>query len=888
MEPWTQFLAAGADPAYWQHAADIIEDLVHMPDHAVIARRLRGARETDSLTPLDGMTPTTRVERIVAVDGAEAIEVDGAETPRYVLQALDEVDRGLIRVMPAGDALDGHEHLYRLPLGDCRIRRDEDVPRIWAPIPSIESAYGIRDRYAVTSATTAVRMAAERSGRYLSPAVHIRCTDGDLRVDLIRPERRWMRAQRVSGFDWMICDPDQPGAVREPVDAELDRLQRPAVYTVNAGVSFQALFGVMSAVRHHMREWVDGDEGSMTNLLLMAAAPTLRLDQDRAYVTQGDGQIGKSMLCDRMVAAYGADAGMTFPLAVLGQSGTALENLMAGCLTHLVALSDDFDPRGGVWQRVIGPLKNILTGHLPHPARRIGCDTIDGRPATCHYISTNFSLAVDTTQQAERRRFAFITGVTADAFFDGILPLCDRYGDWILVAVSAVAWWQRAGEHAWVAPLVTEASLPDGVIDAMRLVADQQYIEAAQIRSLGIRPADLPLRRRKKPAAFRETGEVPQQVYMPPRRGVDDQQMCDRYDELVALIARLDAESDAEDRPQVEVAPIPDGSAVSDIHTIDDWTDAIAEAGPRIFPVHGEDGPAGTDGTLRWTAKAPDSAALRRLTGESSWQRWARQERPGMGHVSDPSIPAWGMTLAPRYLILDCDIPHDGDGDDGWTVLQREVDRYGSDALPRTWAVRTPSGGIHLTYRLSDDLCDQRDGGALVRTRADARTHVDTRVGGTGYVIAAGSHCAAGDYTPIDRPDGGVIPTVTPAMVGFLRRHGYVAPEAALAPAMQRDPLAGMWGGMTGGDRGQLVPGTTVRISPPTMSAGATHDAWVGWTWGIVSRACDEHWDDATLESVLRAGMAAVPADHDPRDTMRAITDACAKRARSVPAGLSA
>lgn len=888
MEPWTQFLAAGADPAYWQHAADIIEDLVHMPDHAVIARRLRGARETDSLTPLDGMTPTTRVERIVAVDGAEAIEVDGAETPRYVLQALDEVDRGLIRVMPAGDALDGHEHLYRLPLGDCRIRRDEDVPRIWAPIPSIESAYGIRDRYAVTSATTAVRMAAERSGRYLSPAVHIRCTDGDLRVDLIRPERRWMRAQRVSGFDWMICDPDQPGAVREPVDAELDRLQRPAVYTVNAGVSFQALFGVMSAVRHHMREWVDGDEGSMTNLLLMAAAPTLRLDQDRAYVTQGDGQIGKSMLCDRMVAAYGADAGMTFPLAVLGQSGTALENLMAGCLTHLVALSDDFDPRGGVWQRVIGPLKVLLTGHLPHPARHIGCDTIDGRPATCHYISTNFSLAVDTTQQAERRRFAFITGVTADAFFDGILPLCDRYGDWILVAVSAVAWWQRAGEHAWVAPLVTEASLPDGVIDAMRLVADQQYIEAAQIRSLGIRPADLPLRRRKKPAAFRETGEVPQQVYMPPRRGVDDQQMCDRYDELVALIARLDAESDAEDRPQVEVAPIPDGSAVSDIHTIDDWTDAIAEAGPRIFPVHGEDGPAGTDGKLRWTAKAPDSAALRRLTGESSWQRWARQERPGMGHVSDPSIPAWGMTLAPRYLILDCDIPHDGDGDDGWTVLQREVDRYGSDALPRTWAVRTPSGGIHLTYRLSDDLCDQRDGGALVRTRADARTHVDTRVGGTGYVIAAGSHCAAGDYTPIDRPDGGVIPTVTPAMVGFLRRHGYVAPEAALAPAMQRDPLAGMWGGMTGGDRGQLVPGTTVRISPPTMSAGATHDAWVGWTWGIVSRACDEHWDDATLESVLRAGMAAVPADHDPRDTMRAITDACAKRARSVPAGLSA
>lgn len=884
MEPWTQFLAAGADPAYWQHAADIIEDLVHMPDHAVIARRLRGARETDSLTPLDGMTPTTRVERIVAVDGAEAIEVDGAETPRYVLQALDEVDRGLIRVMPAGDALDGRMHMYRLPLGDCRIRRDEDVPRIWSPITSIEAAYGIKDRYSVTSATTAVRMAAEQSRRYVAPAVHVRCTDAELRIDLIRHERRWMRAQRIAGFDWMVCDPERPGQVVEPTDAERERLQRPAVYTVDAGVSFQELAGAMTALRHHMREWVDGDEGSLTNLQLMPGAPILRLDQDRAYVTQGDGQIGKSQVTLRMAAAYG-DQKMAFQLAVLGQgSGTALENLMGHVCSNLVAVSDDYDPRGGSWGRVVGPLKILLTGQLPYPARRIGCDIEDSIPMATHWISSNFPIPIDTTQTSERRRFAFITGVNSAAFFDGILPLCERYGDWILVAVSAVAWWQRAGEHAWVAPLVTEQSMPDGVIDAMRIIADQGWIDPAQIRSLDCRPADLPLRRRKKPRAACEPGERPSMVYMPPRRGVDDTQMCERYAQLTALIARLDAAADAEDAPQI--TPIPDGSAVTDITTIDDWSDAIVEASPKLFPVHGEDGPAGTDGKAVWTAKSPDSSALRRLTGESSWQRWARQERPGMGHVSDPSIPAWGMTLAPRYLILDCDIPHDGDGDDGWTILQREVGQYGSDALPRTWAVRTPSGGAHLLYRLSDDLYDQRDGGALVRTRADARTHVDTRVGGTGYVIAAGSHCAAGDYTPIDRPDGGVIPTVTPEMEVFLRQHGYIEPSAAATPA--RDPLAGMWRGMTGGDRGQLVPGTTVRISPPTMSAGATHDAWVGWTWGIVSRACDEHWDDATLESVLRAGMAAVPAGHDPRDTMRAIADACAKRARSVPAGLAA
>lgn len=886
MEPWTVFLAAGADPDFWQHAADIIDDLVHMPDHSIIARRLRGARETDSVTPVDGMVPTTRVERLVVVDGAEAIEVDGSETPRYLLQALDEVGQGVIRVMPAEDALDGREHMYRLPLGDCRIRRDEAVPRIWSPITSIEAAYGIRDRYAVTSATTAVRMAAEQSRRYVAPAVHVRCTDADIRVDLIRPERRWMRTQRIPGFDWMVCDPEHPGRVVEPTDAERERLQRPAIYTADSGVDYRTTMALIGTLRRYMREWCGGDEASIQNLLQLPAAPVLRVDQDRAWVLQGRGKLGKSMLSRRVMDAYGKSASMIFPLQTLTQSGTAIENLSALLGERLLALSDDVDPRGGLGGRVIPPLKTLLTGILPTPARRIGCDITEVTPTATHVITTNWPLPIDVTDISERRRFSFVTPTDATAFFGGILPLVDHYGRWALVAVSAIAWWATRGEPAWVAPLVTRESVSDGVLDVMHIVEQQGYIETSGLaRMYGVSPRDLPLRRTTKPASMCADGEARPTVLMPPRPR-DPEQMRARYAELMDLIHSIDAETDAEDAPHI--TPIPDGSTVADIHTLDDWTSAIAEAGPRIFPVHGNDGPADADGRPRWTAKSPDSAALRRLTGETSWQQWARQERPGMGHVSDPSIPAWGMTTAPRYMILDCDIPHDGDGDDGWTILQREVGQYGSAELPRTWAVRTPSGGVHLLYRLSDDLCDERSGGSLVRTRADARTHVDTRVGGTGYVVSAGSHCAAGDYAPIDRPDGGVIPTVTPAMAGFLRRHGYVEPSAALAPAMRHDPLAGMWRGMTGGDHGQLVPGTTVRISPPTMTAGATHDAWVGWTWGIVSRACDEQWDDATLERVLRAGMAAVPAGHDPRDTMRAITDACDRRGRSVPAGLAA
>lgn len=82
---------------------------------------------------------------------------------------------------------------------------------------------------------------------------------------------------------------------------------------------------------------------------------------------------------------------------------------------------------------------------------------------------------------------------------------------------------------------------------------------------------------------------------------------------------------------------------------------------------------------------------------------------------------------------------------------------------------------------------------------------------------------------------------------------------------------------------GVQVPGTGVRISPPPMGRGATHDAWVRWCYGIAKRAAEQAWDADTVYRVYTEGLRYVPADHDRADTVRAIRDACMKAGIPTP-----
>src|SRR5215216_3110511 len=56
-----------------------------------------------------------------------------------------------------------------------------------------------------------------------------------------------------------------------------------------------------------------------------------------------------------------------------------------------------------------------------------------------------------------------------------------------------------------------------------------------------------------------------------------------------------------------------------------------------------------------------------------------------------------GVATGPsQLLVVDCDIRHDNTGLD-WRVVEDEVAILGQP-LPKTFCVRTPSGGLHLYF----------------------------------------------------------------------------------------------------------------------------------------------------------------------------------------------
>ena len=191
------------------------------------------------------------------------------------------------------------------------------------------------------------------------------------------------------------------------------------------------------------------------------------------------------------------------------------------------------------------------------------------------------------------------------------------------------------------------------------------------------------------------------------------------------------------------------------------------------------------------------------------------------------------------------------------------------------WTSGFWTGEIWLAYENAQNEADR----ALFRTAGDKQ--VDLRIGGKGYVIAACSVTQDGTYKPSDRPIGGRIPELTPAMVDWLDRNGYTEREVnptANTPALQTTSKP-----MHYDNSGTLVPGTHVHINPPVMSEHNTHDAWVAWCYGIAKRASEQRWDLDTITQVFRFGISFVPTSHDKVDTLRCVQDACEKAGIPAP-----
>ncbi|WP_223852093.1 bifunctional DNA primase/polymerase [Bifidobacterium myosotis] len=779
-----------------------------------------------------------------------------------------------LRVLPDGG--DGGGVLYRRVLPGHTVR---EAPTRWAPCGAVRAAYGgskeKSDRLDMADSwmTDALLLAGQTIRRGMS----FLCTDGEIRFEHDGRLKAWTRSTVGGGMTVTLLGAGDDECRKRGFEGAPFREIEPAdcgspmTYTVSTGVTVaEALALAREAGEDIMWRWTGFERDSWRNLTRSLAAPFLRSHPEVAYVYQGMGGASKSTLAKDLLDHLG-DQGTTLSLDLLSQpTAMSAENAMGSLMTHLLALSDDYDPTHGRFEKALPPFKTLLTGLLPFSARRRGEDAVDGTPQATHILTTNYHLPLSSAE-SEQRRFAFATMVD-DAERSNrraYLEFREAHGFWPFMLYSAHMWHRLGDKPARDTAFVDVESLTDAEIQAVRTVIDDGIV----FPTPGVRVnwKNVGLVRTSTRRGDDGDGRTPRTAYRPasgddPLAGVWRQTM-----KAVMGIARDDA----------EIAPIPDGSAdgLAGLDP-DGWAARLAEAKPRLFPCHDRDDPDHPDAP-RYRAKAPDTRAIiRRHPGHSSWQVAVRDGDVDMSRRFDPSKTCWGMCVAPGYAWLDLDC-HDRDGMDGWTRLQTDVGTYGETFLPRTFAVRTPSGGVHLLYRLPEGL--------ELKNKANARLQVDTRVGVAGYVVAGGSRLASGAYTPIDEPsDGGPIPVMPPRLARWLESNGYVrgaggddADADADGDGRDGDPGAPADGPRRPADGPAPAGGEYPWTAVPHMGPHDTHDKLVAAAMSIAGIAVAHRRSQRWIDDAFRTLRDAVPGRHrgrDPQDWRNAVRSACEKK----------
>jgi hypothetical protein len=147
----------------------------------------------------------------------------------------------------------------------------------------------------------------------------------------------------------------------------------------------------------------------------------------------------------------------------------------------------------------------------------------------------------------------------------------------------------------------------------------------------------------------------------------------------------------------------------------------LAERGWYVFPLRPSD-KRPLPGFTKWETRA--------TTDQAQITRWWTAAAYNIGIATGPS----------GLLVIDCDTPVGADPSQ-WRRVGDVVEVAGH-RLPKTFTVRTPSGGLHLYFNAPDQL--------LGNTAGKLGQGIDTR-GVGGYVLGPGSVCCAAYYTIIDR-----------------------------------------------------------------------------------------------------------------------------------------
>ncbi|MBT1162923.1 bifunctional DNA primase/polymerase [Bifidobacterium sp. SO1] len=763
--------------------------------HVFLAQRIALAKVCRSMTPVEagGEDMENRLQSVVQREGQEAWtwEDPTGMLPIWVCRMISETIAPIpdLRILPDPNAPGGGV-LYRRVLPDYVVT---EAPVRWAPVGSLKITYGGGKKdMDLPGIDSWIRDALLLAGQTIRRGCRFDCTDGRIIFEhdpklgaWTRTERRgdetqsWIGAGdyecREAGFvksEWKPC-------------ATLDA-DRPLTYTVSVPVTCNEAMRLSREASSILWEWTGGSLDSLQNLKRSLTAPFLRSHPECAYVYQGPGGTGKSSLAKDLMAHLG-DQATTLSLDLLGQpTAMSAENKMLDLTSHQLALSDDYDPTHGRFDRILPALKTLLTGLLPFSARRQGENATDGIPQAVHILTTNYHLPLGESE-AEQRRFAFATMISPNVRADRYLPFRNRWGFWPFMLCSATCWGLYGDRQYRAAAFMDPESLSDTEIQMIRTALEDGLVFPEPGLRVSWKNIGLIRTSTKKGT---ETGR-PRTAYRPAPEG---HPLHGIWDACVRAIGEI-----PEDRPVVE--PIPD--PLPDM-TADRWASMISESGPRIFPCRPDKSPIGDN-----------------LPGHS-WQKAANDPALDMSRPTG-SGGVWGVTTSSRYVWLDLDC-HAKDEQSGWEQIQTEVGEYGSVFLPRTYAVRTPSGGVHLLYRLPDGF----------DLKVKSRTHngggqIDLKLGGSGYVIMGGSRLPDGRaYRPIDTPAGDRIPDLSARLVNWMTECGAIedpnAKKADASPAASNPGFLGLTrpSGNPGGGSPDLTP----------IPEGSRNDTLYRWGYG--------------------------------------------------------
>ncbi len=847
-------------PAYSKHIIDL--GLASWPAGAGMPSAADARACAQALTLANGTRPRDTKGQIydrngLGVNGINRIDGSAYDLPAWAPILLDIIE-GHIIVDHAPTASGDAPTIYR---------RDEDQSAQGIILPTWHVCSDVQTELGVPKSRRMMNM-----DRWVAAvAAHSKI--------------RMLHAVRIhSNNEWRMWMRGDDGIIREwsHDTAPANVAASPAEVDLNAeGQDIDEL--IANAKR--VCDWLTIDDDSAYNYARMWATPLMEQYGVLSYICFGNGGNGKSMPLEELVKRV-PQAVATDVETLIGrgyEKGDALANLNGS----LWAIADeapaiDYDAQ---------PMLKVLSSHGIVRGRIVGHASFAYK-SRCTLIYTTNCVPIESPTASYSRRYALVQFVDGRTF-DDLQPLVR----WVQRGPGIAALIAYSCRHWGGLPMTSQSCPPDGlpgngsgpthknvhitdatggdsaateveaeVVSAILstatdATASDGYMLAAEF-ARAINAAKLGKLARKQILQATGTAARTHRVDGVPTRCI----MRDKSDGAVerweAWVARI-------------VADLAEDDAVAAVHTaqtVQRERTIVNEATGEVATVPAPPAPLTAD-----EVRSPDEAGFvaKYVAGDGMTKVvkcW--KQRDGHATAEDALMDAinnggsvYAVVPAEGYAVVDCDVDKD-DEEDGWSALCSVI-----GGTPATYMTRTPSGGVHVYYRLPDGL-------HLRSSVAVGNTALDIRADGKAYVVGPNSRTDAGDYLVADDRDVAMMPQ---ALVDWLRANGAVegsprprkqprktptpAP-AALVASTGLAALASVFGPSGSGNRG---------LDRNIDMGRSTHDEILRNAYAHIGTAAEDGWEQPEIDAlVIRLAKAVTDYRdrHDIDDTRLSIETA--------------